>query len=88
MVKLQYHSQTSAHYLSLILMGSGSLLKVQSAFHPSNVSKTSTQLGGGAAKCSILNYVVNFQENALRYYGVVYELKQQHLRRFRGQPYH
>lgn len=38
-VKLQYCSQVSARDLSLMLTDSGSLLQVDSVFHPTKVSK-------------------------------------------------
>ena len=53
-VKLQYCSSASAHTLSSVLTGLGSQLKVNSTFHPSEVSKMSTQLMGGAM-CSLHN---------------------------------
>ena len=49
-VKLQYCNQACAHNLSLILMGSGSQLRVDLVFHPSNVSKMSTQFAGVESK--------------------------------------
>ena len=41
-VKLQYCSQGFAHDLSLILTGPDRSLRVESAFHPSEVGKLST----------------------------------------------
>ena len=53
-VKLQYCSQDSAHNMSLTPAGSGSWFKVDSAFHPSKVSKLSTQLTVGVYLASVI----------------------------------
>ena len=54
-VKLQYCGQVSVHNLSSIPTNSGKWLKVDSTFHPSEVSKLSTQLAGGGAMGSLHN---------------------------------
>ena len=67
MDKVQYFSEDSAPELNLIL-GSGSWLEVDSAFHPSKVGKLCTQFTAKAIR-SLYNQIVNCPESALSTMG-------------------